>query len=242
MKLTLYDLAEFGGAHVRLKEECPLTGMNLVHGELVALLTIPLKWQTMLSFDFKFADHINLLEALALVTLFQRLKRTQLMHRRVIVLIDSGVVKGAATKGRSSSRRLNAHLRRLSALLLSRDLYVELLWIPSAANSSDAPSRHYPVWKWRLEALELWSNLAKKFSSYSDWCAISQSLTELLSPNEREQFSMLSEVAPTDKLCGQSIINPNIGQYQSTPTSPTIQTDTQKTCPANSQTIPLVQS
>ena len=70
MTLTLYDLAEFGGAHVRLNEECPLTGMNLVHGELVALLTIPLKWQTMLSFDFKFADHINLLEALALVTLF----------------------------------------------------------------------------------------------------------------------------------------------------------------------------
>jgi len=161
MKLTLYDLAEFGGAHVRLDTPCPLTGMDLVKGELVALLTIPLEWQTVIGYDFKFQEHINLLEMLVVVTLLSRLVKAKVSHQRVLVLIDSGVVKGAATKGRSSSRRLNVLLRRLASYILARDLYVEFLWLPSAANSSDAPSRHYPLGQWRASAVKYCRELGK---------------------------------------------------------------------------------
>ena len=43
LRLTLYDMPEFGGAHVRLDTPCPLTGPDLVKGGLVASLAIPLE-------------------------------------------------------------------------------------------------------------------------------------------------------------------------------------------------------
>ena len=83
---------------------------------------------------------LNLLEAMALLTLVRRLCSSKVRQSRVLVLVDSAVLKGAATKGRSSSFRLNRLLRKLTAYLLGFDIYVELLWIQSDANPADAPS------------------------------------------------------------------------------------------------------
>lgn len=115
----MYDLAEFGGAHhVRLYEPHTVSGLELADGSLVALLTITLTWRRVIGFDVKYTDHINLLEALALLTLVQTLCRAKVTQTRVLILIDSSVVKGVLTKGRSSSRRLNNLLRHLLFLCL----------------------------------------------------------------------------------------------------------------------------
>jgi hypothetical protein len=51
------------------------------------------------------------------------------------------VVCGASAKGRSSLRRLNHVLRKLTGLALRYEIKVELIWTPTWANSGDPPSR-----------------------------------------------------------------------------------------------------
>jgi len=67
---------------------------------------------------------------------------------RVLVGLDSRVALGAASKGRSSSGALNRHLRRLTAACLTYEIRLSLFWLPSWANSSDAPSRLSPLESW----------------------------------------------------------------------------------------------
>ena len=76
--------------------------------------------------------------------------------QRVIVSVDSGVVKGAVRKFRSSSRRLNSVLRRRAALCLAANVNVEVLWIPTWANPSDTPSRDYDldIWLQKLRVIQ----------------------------------------------------------------------------------------
>ena len=71
---------------MRLDLPVQLDHGEVAQGELVALLTIPLDWREVLSFDFRFQDHINLLEARALMTLVQRLCRTHTHSKRIIIL------------------------------------------------------------------------------------------------------------------------------------------------------------
>ena len=60
---------------------------------------------------------------------------------RLMVLVDSRVVLGAVSKGRSSSRKSNFTLRKLVFLCLACDIALELVWVPTWANPADAPSR-----------------------------------------------------------------------------------------------------
>ena len=62
-------------------------------------------------------------------------------NHRLIVLVDSKVVVGAAAKGRSSSAPLNRLLRRLAALCFADWLVLHIVLIPTAHNPADAPSR-----------------------------------------------------------------------------------------------------
>ena len=87
-------------------------------------------------------EHINIMEGKAfLLALRWVLRRPQLHKRRLVVLIDSKVWIGAAAKGRSSSPSLLRLLRRVAALVLGTGLVVHYLFIPSAHNPADAPSR-----------------------------------------------------------------------------------------------------
>ena len=58
-----------------------------------------------------------------------------------MLLVDSAVVYYILRKGRSSSSHLLSVYRRLSSLLLASGLSVTPIWVPSAANPADAPSR-----------------------------------------------------------------------------------------------------
>ena len=87
-------------------------------------------------------DHINLKEARGLLTYVRWVLRTpRHFGHRLVVLVDSKVVVGAVAKGRSSSVPLNRLLRRLAALCFLGDLTLHVVFIPSAHNPADAPSR-----------------------------------------------------------------------------------------------------
>ena len=87
-------------------------------------------------------DHINIRECKALLFYVRWLLRSQLRHRhRVIVLVDSMVVVGAVTKGRSGSRLLNAWVRRIHCLCFAGGIRLMLIYVPSEHNPSDYPSR-----------------------------------------------------------------------------------------------------
>ena len=90
-------------------------------------------------------DHINLEEGRALIRYLKWLVRSRRrFHHRVVVLLDSRVVIGAATKGRSSSMPLNLLCKRLAALTFATDILLHLVFIPTAHNPSDWPSRGGP--------------------------------------------------------------------------------------------------
>ena len=61
----------------------------------------------------------------------------------VRLFVDSKVVEGAVSKGRSSSFPLLKILRRLTATLFTSDLRLELDWVPTKENPADEPSRFF---------------------------------------------------------------------------------------------------
>ncbi len=87
-------------------------------------------------------EHINIMEGKAfLAALRWVLRRPDRHRRRVVVLIDSRVWIGAAAKGRSSSVPLLRLLRRVAAMVLASGVVVHYVYVPSAHNPADAPSR-----------------------------------------------------------------------------------------------------
>ena len=97
-------------------------------------------------------QHINVLEARAVLFAVRRLVRDGARDARVLVLCDSRVCVGAFGKGRSSSRRLNFPLRCVVGLALAHGITLEIVWIPTWANPTDAPSRGRPLSVWRCAA------------------------------------------------------------------------------------------
>ena len=162
--IQLYDIAEFKGEHLRLDETklefSASENIRLAHS---ALLTMPLDWQVAFRYVFRFQKHINVLEAQAVLIWFKRLAKQRFQNQRVIILVDSAVVKGAVTKGRSGSRVLNKVLRQLAAICLAHNFYCELVWIPTWANPADAPSRNAPLSDWILKAKPYWEATANEF-------------------------------------------------------------------------------
>ena len=154
----LYDFSDEKGCSVRLGWD---TGSMLPpefrdSRAAVAGLVVDLPWVEGFSYRFRHPQHINLLELEALMSLIREPVDRGLGNRRVLCLVDSRVVLGSVCKGRSSSRRVNFRLRRLGGLLQANSLSLDLCWVPSWKNPSDAPSRFDSVSKWRA-ALPLFS-------------------------------------------------------------------------------------
>ena len=84
--------------------------------------------------------HINILET--------RSRRLHLQHAsvahqetRFVCGRDSTVTLGAGRKGRSSSRALNAELRRTMAHVIGGDLYTADFFVDTRRNPADHPPR-----------------------------------------------------------------------------------------------------
>ena len=105
------------------------------------------QWQIVSRFRFKRKKHINLQEIKAVISTVQRMFRThpELAGKRIVIVVDSRVGKGAVRKGRSSSLRVNALLRQITATSLENQVTLEMLWSPTCANSGGAPTRSMTV-------------------------------------------------------------------------------------------------
>ena len=99
-------------------------------------------FRVVLSVEAHLPEHINLAEARAVVLYVKWILRSQRrFNRRLLVLVDSRVVLGAVTKGRSSSVPLNRILRQLAALSFAGGLTMQVVFTPTRHNPADAPSR-----------------------------------------------------------------------------------------------------
>ncbi len=101
-------------------------------------------WKTILSYQWAETQHINVLEATAvLAELRRRVRDPTMLGKRFINIIDSMVVYFALTKGRSGSKRLNRTLRRIMAISLASRTTPVSLWTLSKWNFADKPSRRF---------------------------------------------------------------------------------------------------
>lgn len=113
------------------------------HGDVLPVIK-QLKWSTIMSNRWKFQDHINVLELqAALLSIRWYCSLLESSHAKKLVLVmDNATSVHCMRKGRSSSATLLPVLRKLAALSLVSGLTVLPLFVPSAYNPADEPSRH----------------------------------------------------------------------------------------------------
>ena len=101
-------------------------------------------WKAVLSYKWSEPQHINILEATAVLTEFRRrLREPDMLGERFFNVVDSMVIYFAMSKGRSGSKRLNRTLRRVMALSVCSQTIPVNLWTISKWNFADAPSRRF---------------------------------------------------------------------------------------------------
>ena len=99
------------------------------------------QWSVDVAWDFRKQGHINLLEEAALLRLAQRCAHLK-FPTRITAMVDSNVVRGATSKGRSSSLGLTSVLRRFNAVCVAAALYFHVAFVPTRLNVADDPSRN----------------------------------------------------------------------------------------------------
>ena len=104
-----------------------------------------LRWENPIGYDFKTTQHINIQELKALEDEIRRRTSAGEHDLRVVVCCDSRVVVGAIAKGRSSSRALSMHLRKLCVLCVSFGIQLRVLWVGTKSNPADHPSRNASI-------------------------------------------------------------------------------------------------
>lgn len=101
-------------------------------------------WKTVLSYKWGSSQHINILEASAILAEFRRRVRDpSMLGKRFFNVVDSMVMFYAMAKGRSPSKRLNRVLRRVMAVSVFARTIPVTLWTLSKWNFADLPSRRF---------------------------------------------------------------------------------------------------
>ena len=72
-------------------------------------------------------------------------KRSTCWGSRVICLVDAFAVRSAYARGRSASVILNSSLRTAMPYMLATGIAIDTLWVPSAENAADDPTRFKKV-------------------------------------------------------------------------------------------------
>ena len=141
---TMYRYSVHKGEAVRLDwihgGLSPPTELSAAPQQLEDLMQAHV-WNTTGRCKFGHKQHINLLEMKMLKAELVDLVQTSVEPSRVVVLVDSRVVAGAYSKGRSSSKQLNRILRSMLGWSLVGRKSLHLLWVQSSKNPSDHPSR-----------------------------------------------------------------------------------------------------
>lgn len=161
----------------RLRSEELSLDIAGLENQLVNEASLSSKWKVHSSWNFKRQSHINILEEASLLRLANSLARVK-RPLRVVALVDSFVVRGATSKGRSSSKALSTVLRRVGAVSVAAGLYFTLPFVPTRWNPADDPTRDaelrppYPGLEldaWDEEDLYLLSELPKTKKWASLW-------------------------------------------------------------------------
>lgn len=108
--------------------------------QLLNEVLISSKWELEDCWAFKAPHRINILELSAVVRLVSKLVKEKIAGR-VIIFVDSNVVRCAGNKGRSSSKALLVLLKKLGALSVCGGSYVTLVYSPTRLNPADDPTR-----------------------------------------------------------------------------------------------------
>ena len=111
-----------------------------LENQLVNEVALASQWKVLNSWKFKKMSHINILEEASILRLVNYLGR-MCKPLRAVALVDSFVVRGATSKGRSSSRALSAILRRVGAATVAFGVYLTLPFVPTRWNPADDPTR-----------------------------------------------------------------------------------------------------
>jgi hypothetical protein len=99
-------------------------------------------WRTLIASRWRHTQHINALELHAvLLALRHHLSSPTGLSTRLLCLVDSAVAFYVLWKGRTSSRTLTPVTRQIQATLLASGVTLHAVWIPSAWNPADHPSR-----------------------------------------------------------------------------------------------------
>ena len=101
-------------------------------------------WSVDTSWSFRKESHINILEEAVVLRLAQRCSRFG-FPTCVTAMVDSNVVRGATSKGRSSSVSLSTVLRRFNAICVAAALYFNIPFCPTRLNIADDPTRDRPL-------------------------------------------------------------------------------------------------
>ena len=128
----------------------------------VSDLAESLGWREVVRYRVSVPEHINMKELRAYRTRLRHAARRAECHgTRRLTLLDSSVVRGTVSKGRSSSKRLNRIWKPVVPELLAADIQDGTLPVPTKHMPADGatrrgrtraePSRPPPAW---LEALE----------------------------------------------------------------------------------------
>ncbi len=124
--------------------EIPTSGVHRSSPEPVCNLIQNLDWTLVRQWKWKHAgDLIFRLEAHALLVALRNMvfERADMMEKRVVFMLDSSSVVGAAAKGRSSSDPMNHLCRRIASLVCASGIRPIWLWISTLDNPADEPSR-----------------------------------------------------------------------------------------------------
>ena len=98
-------------------------------------------WKIAKGWKWQKPAHINVLELEAVYHAVKwRARSLRVVRKRFLHLVDSLVVLGVVSKGRTSSKRLFPCLHRLNILLLALHAFPVLGWVLTDLNPADEPS------------------------------------------------------------------------------------------------------
>ena len=196
---------------LRRKKEVSESDVNVKGLENLFLNDILLSssWKVISCWEFKAPHHINILELAVVVRLISKLVQVG-AKCRVVIFVDSNVVKCSVNKGRSSSRALAVLLKKLGALAVGGGIYPILVFSPTRLNPADDPTRQkeirgpvvgLSIVDWNQD--EAWQAVSfgglKRFAS--NWCRLVVGLLGPCSLWLSDRSVYRSSIAPPTKDC-----------------------------------------
>ena len=202
---TLYRYSEHSGEHVRLdwskgslESPSPMLSAPL---ELEAVMNAHC-WSTTHACTFSHRQHINILEMKMVKAELKDLTKNVSDPHRAVLLVDSRVVVGAFSKGRSSSRQLNRLLRSMLGWTIAGRVSLHLVWVGTKSNPADHPSRDAAIPAPSPEDPILATALSSLSPEEKDFIQKRKSQKKMFreSKNQRDRFNCVDQHHETDAL------------------------------------------